>query len=111
VVLGRVDEGESALVEAAAIAERDGAWWPLAYAQMTLAQSLLRRAAETDPVALGRQALDLLRTAVRWFAQLEDRITTLAALNSAAAAFAHVGDEATAPRLAEGSAGSATTSA
>ncbi|HEY0495211.1 MAG TPA: BTAD domain-containing putative transcriptional regulator [Kutzneria sp.] len=102
VVLGRVDEGESALVEAAAIAERDGAWWPPAYAQMTLAQSLLRRAAETDPVALGRQALDLLRTAVRWFAQLEDRITTLAALNSAAAAFAHVGDEATAPRLAAG---------
>ncbi|HTI23746.1 MAG TPA: BTAD domain-containing putative transcriptional regulator [Kutzneria sp.] len=101
VVLGRVDEGEAALVEAAEVAERDGSIWPLAYAKMALGQSLLRRAA-VDPVVSGRQALDHLRTAVYWLVQLEDRITTLAVLKSAAAAFAHLGDGATASRLAAG---------
>ncbi|MFC0541535.1 AfsR/SARP family transcriptional regulator [Kutzneria chonburiensis] len=101
VVLDRVEEGEAALVEAAEFAERDGTFWMLAYAKMALGQSLLRRAA-ADPVALGRRALDHLRTSVYWLVHLEDRITTLAALNSATAAFAHLGDRATASRLAAG---------
>ncbi|WP_157495276.1 BTAD domain-containing putative transcriptional regulator [Kutzneria sp. 744] len=103
VVLGRVAEGERALVEAAEVAERDSVIWPLAYAKMTLGQSLVRRAAAApDPVAVGREALDLLCTAVHWFVRLEDQITVMAAVNSAAAAFAHIGAAATALSLAAG---------
>jgi len=100
VLQGQTLDGELALAQATELAERCGALWTAAWAQLILGQAILRRArTEADPPHLGVRALGALHRALGWFQNEEDRTLTLVVLDVGSAALDVAGRGGEAGRL------------
>jgi predicted ATPase/DNA-binding SARP family transcriptional activator len=100
VLRGQHAEGELALAEAIDLAERCESIWTAAWAQLILAQVVLRRApADPEPERLGRHTLKALHRTAVWFRREEDITLSIVALYLGSIALAVAGRSSEATRL------------